>query len=478
MKSGFLPIIITGFGLFLALCVPGCKPDNIDLFSTALSSDVVSLSINPPSPSMAPGTTMQFEAVGTLLNSATRTVTSEVAWSSANPDVATVNEAGEVTTAPTGSGTTTIIAAFGPISASAVLTIVPLASITITPADATIAPGTTQQFTAVGTLQNSAAQDLTQSAVWSVSGGFVTIDAKGLVLAGSAGTATVTAGLNGLTAEVTLTVADVRSLAVTPFNPSVVAGTTRQFTATATLSNNATQNITTFAAWESSNTEISIINNKGLAQSISSGTAIITASFRGVSGSASLTVAEPDLVSLSITPAGRSITVGESEQLSVIGTFSNGTTQDLTADATWSSSNAQVATVSNAAGTKGVATGISAGSTGIRASFSNVTSNQATLTVTSGGDNAGNGDSAIVSLSVTPAAPAVRFGDTVQLTAAGLSSDGTMHDLTSQATWSSSDNGVLFVSQGLVFALRTGSATVTATSGNASGSTLVTVIPL
>ena len=475
MKSGLLPIIITGAGLFLTLCVSGCKPDNVDLFKTAVSSEPVSLSISPPAPSMAPGTTMQLEAVGTLLNSATRTITADVTWSSANPEVASVSATGTVTTAPTGSGETTITASFGPITGSAVLTVVPLASLSVSPAEITIAPGTTQQFTATGTLQNSAAQDLTESVVWQSSDGIATIDDKGLALAGAAGTAIITGELNGITATGALTVAEVQSIAVTPFNPSVATGTTRQFTATATLSNNATQNITTFATWASSNTEISIINNRGLAQSISPGVAIITASFSGASGSASLTVTEPDLVSLSITPSSASVAVGESEQLSVVGKFSDGTTQDLTANATWTSSNTQVATVSNAAGTKGFATGISAGSTGIRASFSDVTSNQALLTVTSGAGNAGT---AIVSITITPAAPSVRFGDTVQLTATGFSSDGTMHDLTSQATWSSSNNGIVFVSQGLTFALGTGSATVTATSGNASGSTLVTVTSL
>jgi hypothetical protein len=474
MKNGFLPTIIAGFGLLLTLCAFGCKPENIDLFRTALSSEPVSLSINPPAPSMAPGTTLQLEAVGTLLDSATKTVTSTVTWSSANPEVANVNAAGMVTTAPTGSGTTTITASFGPITASAVLTVVPLASLSVTPADTTVAPGTSQQFTATGTLQNSATQDLTESVAWQSSNGIATIDHKGLVLSGSAGTASITASLNGISATGSVTVAEVQSIAVTPFNSSVTTGTTHQFTATATLSNNATQNITGFATWESSNVEISIINNQGLAQSISPGTAIITASFRGASGSASLTATEPNLVSLSITPAKASIAVGASEQLSVIGKFSDGTTQDLTADATWTSSNAQVAAVSNSVGAKGLATGISAGSTGIRASLSNVTSNQSTVTVTSGTGSAVN----IVSITVTPAAPVVRFGDTVQLTATGLSSDGTIHDLTSQATWSSSDIGIVFVSQGLAFGLGTGPATVTATSGNASGSTLVTVTPL
>jgi len=84
------------------------------------------------------------------------------------------------------------------------------------------------------------------------------------------------------------------SIAVTPANPSVATGTTQQFVATGTYSDNTTQNLTTAVTWGSSNTGIATISNaggsKGLAAGVAAGTTTITAASGSVSGTATLTV--------------------------------------------------------------------------------------------------------------------------------------------------------------------------------------------
>jgi trimeric autotransporter adhesin len=61
------------------------------------------------------------------------------------------------------------------------------------------------------------------------------------------------------------------------------------------------------------------------------------------------------------------VAVGGSQQLTATGTFSDGTTLDITVYVGWSSSDASVADVSNAAGTKGLAYGFKAGSVTVTA---------------------------------------------------------------------------------------------------------------
>jgi hypothetical protein len=73
--------------------------------------------------------------------------------------------------------------------------------------------------------------------------------------------------------------------------------------------------------------------------------------------------------------------MGTNQQFAATGTYSNNTTQNLTAAVTWSSSNTGLATISNAAGSNGLATSIAAGSTTITATSGSV-SGTATLTVT------------------------------------------------------------------------------------------------
>jgi Big-like domain-containing protein/putative pyrroloquinoline-quinone binding quinoprotein len=78
----------------------------------------------------------------------------------------------------------------------------------------------------------------------------------------------------------------------------------------------------------------------------------------------------------------------------------------------------------------------------------------------------------LLSIAVTPSNPSIVNGTTVQLKATGTYSDSSTHDLTTLVIWSSSDNTKATVSStGLVTAIATGSTTLTATSGNISGST-------
>jgi plastocyanin len=86
-------------------------------------------------------------------------------------------------------------------------------------------------------------------------------------------------------------------------------------------------------------------------------------------------------VSIMVMPANPSIAPGTTEQFMAMGTLSDGTTQDLTSQVTWASTNAAVATVSNAAGSQGLATARASGNTTISASLGGIVGSSV-LTVT------------------------------------------------------------------------------------------------
>jgi uncharacterized protein YjdB len=87
----------------------------------------------------------------------------------------------------------------------------------------------------------------------------------------------------------------------------------------------------------------------------------------------------PTLSSIAITPQSPgSLAVGAALQFTATGTYSDGSTADLTSQVTWTSSDTSVATISEA----GLATGIAAGTTEITAALSGVTSLVITLEVT------------------------------------------------------------------------------------------------
>ncbi|MDX6196852.1 MAG: hypothetical protein QOJ79_3 [Actinomycetota bacterium] len=78
-----------------------------------------------------------------------------------------------------------------------------------------------------------------------------------------------------------------------------------------------------------------------------------------------------DVASLTVT--GTSPAVGGTSQLNATATLASGATQDVTAQATWSSSNTAVAIVS----ATGLVTGIASGSATVQASYQSMTGSEA-----------------------------------------------------------------------------------------------------
>jgi len=110
----------------------------------------------------------------------------------------------------------------------------------------------------------------------------------------------------------------------------------------------------------------------------------------------------PMLVSISVTPLGASIPPQTTLQFRATGTYSDRSTQDITAGATWRATGA--ATINSA----GLATGVSPGDATITAA-QDATSGTASLTITN----------PIVSIVVTPSSPSVPAETTVQFAASG-----------------------------------------------------------
>jgi len=82
----------------------------------------------------------------------------------------------------------------------------------------------------------------------------------------------------------------------------------------------------------------------------------------------------------------------------------------------------------------------------------------------------------IVSIAVTPPNPNVALGTSLNFTAKGTFSDGSLVDLTSQATWSSGDVTVATINGvGLANTAKVGTTLITASFGGVSGTTNLTV---
>ena len=165
----------------------------------------------------------------------------------------------------------------------------------MSPANTSIKPGNTQQFSATGTFQNGGTGDVTVRTRWTSSKPSVaTINANGLAKGVVYGTTTISANCDCYDASTSLAVSSqtvsLTSIAVTPSNPAISVEGTQQFTATGTYSINTTSVISNAVTWTSSDTTIATINSSGLATGVSAGGATVTATSGSVSGNTTLTV--------------------------------------------------------------------------------------------------------------------------------------------------------------------------------------------
>jgi sugar lactone lactonase YvrE len=291
---------------------------------------------------------------------------------------------------------------------------------------------------------------------------------SGTPAAGTGGTYNITfTASNGVlpiaTQNFTLNVtsAVLSSITVAPANGSVPTGLTQQFTATGHYSDGSTQDVTSGVTWTSSATFVARITSGGLATGVAQGRTTITAAQGSIRGSSTLTVIAPLLQSIDARPSNASIFTGQSQQYVALGHFSDGSAQNISDTARWSSSNVSIATINSG----GSAKGVGVGTITITATRGGV-SGTASLTV----------NPMLVSITVTPANPSIKVGIKTQFTATGTYSDRSTKDLTMSARWTSSNTFVATINTaGLATGASVGRTTIRATVGQTSGTTLLTV---
>jgi len=255
-----------------------------------------------------------------------------------------------------------------------------LLSIALSPNPAAVFVGYTEQFIATGTYSDGTTKDVTTIVSWASSAPSVALmTGRGITKGVAAGVVTIKASTGAICGSATLTVTAVvlTSISITPSNASITAGHTQPFTATGLYNNGTTQNLSSKAAWASSAMSVAIVSTGGVASAAMQGTATVTATQGTIIGAAELTVTPPLLVSMAVTPTATSLSVGRSTQFTAIGTYSNGSTQNLTTQATWTSSSAPVAMV----GSSGLVIGAAPGTVTVTAGLAAVRGS-ATLIVT------------------------------------------------------------------------------------------------
>ena len=420
---------------------------------------VSGVSLNKSSTTIAAdGTETLFAAI--LPENATN---QNLIWSSSDAGIATVSESGVVSAVNAGTTIITVSTEDGGYEDSCYVTVsavsVAVSGVSLNKNSTWITVGGTETLFAAISPFDATNQNLS----WSSSNpSVVTVSPGGVISAVSYGygdstTITVSTVNGGYKAYCSVYVSSgrtaVNGVSLNKSSTDIIMGNTETFTATLSPGSATNQNL----MWSSSDPGVATVSKSGMVYAVSTGTAIITVTT--VDGDyyseCYVTVSDIPVSSVSLNKTSTTIVAGDTEQLVATIEPVNAANQNLT----WSSSNINIATVSQ----DGIVSAVTAGNAYIYAAADNgksascyVTVNRRIITVSG--------------ISMNKSTTSLIVGGTELLTATIAPSDADNTNL----TWSSSNLSVATVSAWggywgynvTVTGVSAGTATITVTTAD------------
>ena len=437
--------------------------------------NLVDLSISPASLTLAKNSSQLFTATGRYSDNSTEDLSTLVSWNSNNTGIADISDSGLLTTIK--AGTSDISAIIGELSSTVTTTVTPaeLKFISISN-PRSLASGVSETLSAIGTYSDGTTQDISNQVLWTSSTPTIANvnENNGDFEAIQEGTVLITASSNGVSAstQITVSAATLTKIVASPSLVSLAKGSASLVNVIAIFSDGSFLDVSEQVNWENNEQNtITLMTDdlKVLGKNI--GSATLTASLSDFETTISVNVSNAELTSLNISQANNSLPKGLSQQFSAIGTYSDGSTQDLSTQVTWISSSEVVSVIENTADFKGLAHGIGEGSTTISAILNDV-SDSSNLTVSS---------ALLESVEIIHPNRPIANGFSFPVKANGTYSDGSQQDITNIVEWtsnSSSNSLVLDISnskEGSITTLAEGESLISANLGEITGLSLVNV---
>jgi uncharacterized protein YjdB len=258
---------------------------------------VTTVTVSPASASVAVGATSVLQA--TVKDQNGNAMTGQtVTWATNNAAAATVSSTGVVTGVAAGSAT--ITAGSSGVSGTSAITVTAgpppppvVTTVTVAPTSASVVAGATTTLQATVKDQNGNAMT-GQTVTWSTNNAAAaTVNSSGVVTGVAAGSATITATSSGKigTSSITVTAVApvVTTVTVAPTSASIVAGATTTLQATVKDQNGNVMTGQT-VTWTTNNAAAATVNSSGVVTGVAAGSATITATSSGKTGTSSITV--------------------------------------------------------------------------------------------------------------------------------------------------------------------------------------------
>ena len=468
---------------------------------TVIAPNLVSLVVTPASvPNELPtGRTQSFKAEGVFDNNKSYDVTQWVDWKSDDTAVAIIAQTGVATAVAFGTANIIAETITPPVTSNSVVLDVAISDpdfVIIEPQSFDSLPvNRKQQFVALMKFKDGSILDVTNFATWKSSNPAIATVITSTVGAGqvtgvAAGDATITATDNttGLAKTVTVTVNDatITAVNVAPSNPDALpAGYTQRFAATGTFTDGVTRQLMERSSWAIDDTSVAILEEPGKTTDVrglkpgvvkvSYNDLLADGKVSGKVGSSQLTVTDAILNSIVIIPnAPFSIPAGTQGAFTAMGSYSNLTSKDISAEVIWESSNMSVVVL----GPGSQFTALAAGTADVTAKAQNTATPPDVISSTPP-VNVTVLAATLDSLTINPTGDViVNEARPFTVTAAFLPSGSSNY--TQRVTWTSSDPAVATVSnidptRGVVTGVMAGNTKITATDPETKKTTSVDI---
>ena len=252
----------------------------------------------------------------------------------------------------------------------------------------------------------------------------------------------------------------------------LVIGSEINLVATGIYSDQSKADITEQVQWSSSVTGVATVSNtagaRGKVTALTVGDTAISAGLEGVQGIMQLNVSEAVLIAIELSQHSIVLPNGTQTTIRATGRYSNNVSLDITNIAEWSVHHTDIASLSVV--DRVTVQAINIGETSLTVALDGIIAST-TVSVT---------NATLDEITIEPAQPDIIVGNTIRLTAVGRFSDASIRDISDQVTWQSSDETIVRLAAtdsllGIMYGASIGSATITASLGNVTAISNVTV---
>ena len=445
---------IEATGVGTATITASCEEFS-DSVTITVNAPLTGITLNTQETSIKKGDTADLDVIYTPEDT---TDDKTVTWTSSDDEIATVDENGVVTALK--DGETTITATVGSHTAECLVHVreVPLEGIDLDKTAITMNKGDKSEALVVSYNPEDTTDDKTVT--WSSENEDIATVEDGVVTAVGAGTTNITAKVGEFTATCEVTV-------VVPLESISV----KADGATDSLEVDDTVNLTVEyspadttverdVTWTSSDDTVATVDENGTVTAVKGGTATITATVNGISATCDIKVL---IHTTAITLGSSDLQLAKGQVSDPIAVTYNPENTDDSKDLTWTSSNADVATVDE----NGVVTAAGGGTATIRATLNANEDVYAECAVTV------SVPLESITLTADKETDSLEVGDTVNLIVGYNPEDTTV---VKDVVWTSSDDAVATVDNGTVTAVGGGTATITAAVNGISATCDVRVL--